>query len=397
MGNKQLSFMTACDIGDSLIAIDELGVGMFRIDKSDMSSHLIAELEDMGKRRNVYQASEQYNNEVFFFPVLISVDYRVIVYHLDSQSVEYLDLRSVSDSVFGNYEPLYRMGNYIWMFPHQLTENLLKFRLDTRQIEVVPQWRDAVKDIELGYADPWAKAGNLIEIQGALYHTIKGTNLIIKIDLNDCNVESYEIPTEAKFYIRMNYDGEKFWIVEDDNQGVISWNPIDQKVRRYPIMFPETEQKHISWAESILCGKKYLWLIPQRDKLMIRMDYETGAYECIEIFPKKFCVRKGNNRVFGMILQNGVIADLYPLFGNLIVHLDLLRDKLLEDYEQILLPEEWSESDLERYQLCHEFETDRISFRAYTDMISNSEQHTNSVEECCSNGDNIWRQITDKN
>ena len=176
MVNRQLSFMTACDIGDSFIAIDVFGIGIFRIDKHDMSSHLIVELEGMGKRHNMYQAAELCNNEIFFFPLLLGEDCNVIVYHLDGQSVEYLDFRSISDDILGRYDILYRLGNCIWMFPREVPRDLFCFHLDSRQIEVVQQWRNVVKELNLVYADSYTKVGNLIEVEDVLYHTIKGTN-----------------------------------------------------------------------------------------------------------------------------------------------------------------------------------------------------------------------------
>ena len=94
-----------------------------------------------------------------------------------------------------------------------------------------------------------------------------------------------------------------------------------------------------------------------------------------------------------MIQKNNDIVDLYPFFGNLVIHLDLKQDRLLENYEQILLPTEWLESDIERYQLQHEFETDRVSFDTYIDFISQNDRQIKSKEDNSTIGDNIWRQI----
>lgn len=393
MANRQLSFMTACDIGDSLITIDEFGIGMFRIDKNDMSSHLIAELEDRGKWPNRYRAAELCDNEIFFFPALISIEYKVIVYHLDSRKVEYLDLRSISDDIVGDYEPLYRLGNCIWMFPRELTRDLIRFQLDTRKITVIPQWKNAVKNINLDYTDPWAKTGDPVEVQNVLYQMIRGTNRMLEIDKKNCNVECHTIPVDAKLYIRMDYDGEKFWIAECNDKGVVSWDPVTQKAQRYSIVFPKEEKKQYDWIGHILCGARYLWLIPQRDKTIIRMNYESGEYEYISIFPSKFQVRKGNNQVFGLIEKNGDIADLYPFFGNLIIHLDLKNDILLENYEQIMLPCEWSESDIYHYQMRHEYETERVPFDAYIDFLSQTVHQKKNKEGNGTIGEDIWRQI----
>ena len=216
---------------------------------------------------------------------------------------------------------------------------------------------------------------------------------MIGIDKKNGKIECYTIPVDAKFYIRMNYAGGKFWIAECDNQGVVSWDPVTQETQKYSVMFPKEEQKAYEWIETILCGAKYLWLIPLRDRTLIRMSYEKGECEYIDIFPQQFHVRIGNGNVFGLIQKNNDIVDLYPFYGNLVIHLDLKQDRLLDNYEQILLPKEWLEADIERYQLQHEFETDRVPFDTYIDFISQNDRQTKSKKDNGTIGDNIWRQI----
>lgn len=397
MANRQLFFMAACDMGDSLIAIDAFGVGIFRIDKSDMSSHLLAKLKNMGELYHVYQAVERYNDEVFFFPTFQALDNPIPVYHLGQQYVEYLSLNEINHAVSGKYCRIHRVGDSVWLFPTDFERNLVKFHLDTRQIEIVPQWREIVSRIDLKDEDTFSKISEVIEVHDILYHVIKGTNYVLGIHRESCQIKCYTIPTDKKFFTQNGYDGERFWIADSNHQGIISCNPLTQETQYFPIILPEGKaikrDKWNKWISYILCGEKYLWIIPQRDNKIVKMDYEKGRCECIDIFPQEFHLRQGNERMVGMVAKKGNIADLYPFFSNLVLHLDLKNDMLLEKYEKIFLPEEWSETEMTDYQICHELETDRIPFGQYIDSMVQTAESRAKRENNCSNGENIWRCI----
>lgn len=391
MTDKQLSFRAACDMGDNLIAIDEFGTGIFQINKSDMSTHLLAKVEGIGKRRNVYQAVEEYNGEVFFFPPELNISNSIIVYHIKSREIEYIDLQKVHKAVSGMYEPIYRLEDSVLLFPKELGENTLKFQLSTRKIEIISQWKEVTKSIVLDYKDSYVKLMDIIALQDTLYHTIKGTNFILGINKKNYSVKCYTVPTDKAFYTRMDYDGEKFWIAEWNNQGIISWNPATQETQYYLLPIPESvPQGNKWWIGYVICGTKYLWIVPQRYDKVIRMDYETGECKNIAIFPEKFSIREGNNLMFGMCLRNGDIVDLYPFYSNLVIHLDLKNDVLLEKYEKILMPAEWSEAEMADYQLCHEVETNRLSFNKYLDFLIQAAQNKKENMNNCSNGESIW-------
>lgn len=393
MTDKQLLFKAAYDMGDNLIAIDAFGTGIFQINKSDMSTHLLAKVDGIGRRRNVYQSVEQYNGEVFFFPSDLNMASLIIVYHLKDRYIEYIDLQKIHNAVSGRYEPIYRLEDSVLLFPTELERDVLRFRLDTRKIDVVPQWREVTKNIVLNYKDSFVKLADLVEFQDTLYHTVKGTNFIIGINKGNHSVKCYTVPTDRAFYTRLDYDGEKFWIAEWNNQGVISWNPITQKTQYYSLPIPENVLQGNKWINYILCGTKYLWIVPQRYGKIIKMSYETGKSEYIDIFPDEFRMREGNNVIFGMLIRNGDIVDLYPFFSNLVIHLDLKNDVLLEKYERIFLPVKWSEEELVDYQVCHEMETNRISSNEYLDFLLQSVKKRKENANNDSSGENIWKYI----
>lgn len=395
MINRQLSFMKACDMGNSLIAVDELGKGIFQIDKRDMSSKLLAMIERVKNKPNIYQAAERYCDEVFFFPINMNQENNVIIYHLNDQSIEYLDLMDLNDTVSGDYRPIYKMENSVWMFPTDLNRDLIRFQLDTRQVEVIPEWKHAVKDIKLEYTDSYSKLQSIIEIQDKVYHTIKKSKYIVEINKTDFQVKLHTLQIDVNLYCHIDFDGEKLWIAAGENQGVVSWNPVTYEVQYYPIMLTGND----IWIDYILCGTDYLWLVPKCDDKMIRMNYKTGEYEPIDIFSHKFCVRKGKKRAFGMVIRNGDIADLYPVYSNIVIHLDLKKDELLEHYEEILLPNEWSEADIVNYQAQYQYETNRVSPDVFVNsFIENITKVNAKIGNCNqSNGENIWQQIKKTN
>lgn len=397
MADRQLIFLAACDIGDSIIAVDELGVGIFRIDKQDMSTHLLGKIEDLGMQRNIYRTVEQCNDEIFFFSSFQSKDKPILVYHLDNQCFEYINLREINQNVGGRYGSMYRTGNCLWLFPDEFDRYLIKFHLDNRQIEIVPQWNALTGNIVINDTDTFVKISNVVEVQGVLYHAIKGTNFIIEINIENHLVKCHAIPTDKTFFIRLDFDGELFWIAESDNQGVISWNPVTQETQYYSLNLSgknaPKRDKWGKWISHVLCGKRNLWIIPQKDSRLLKMNYATGECEWIEIFPHEFHIREENGSIIGMIIKNGNIADLYPYCSNLVIHLDLENDVLLENYEKILLPVEWSDIEVADYQFCHELETDRISYEDYLNHLFRFAEKNKEREDDNTNGENIWRYI----
>lgn len=397
MADRQLIFLKACDLGDSLVAIDEIGSGMFRIDKRDMSVHLLDRIENMGMLRHVYRAVEQCDNKIFFFPAYQSLNSPLLVYHIDEQHTEYLSWGEISQNISVRYGEMQRVKDELWLFPEEFDKHLIKFNLKNRTTDIIPQWNKAVENIVISDTDTYIKVSNVIETQTALFHVIKETNNIIEINKENCHVNCHTVSTDKKFFIRMDYNGELFWITDSKNQGVISWNPITQETHYYPFdILSENLPKRDRWGKwvsHVLCGKKHLWIVPQRDGKLLKMSYETGRLEWVDIFPQKFHIREGNSSSIGMIIRDRKIADLYPHFSNLVIHLDLDEDLLLEEHEEILLPGEWSEEELVNYQVHYELETDRLPFEKYLISMMQDKDDMDKESDTFNSGESIWHYI----
>ena len=397
--SRQLSFMAACDLGNRLIAIDEWGSGIFQIDKKDMSSHFLAMLEKQKYYRKLYQGAELFNNTVFFFPYPFA-GREITVYHLLSQRVEYIDLQKMNSLIQGDYRPVQRVDNIVWLFPTDFSREVILFHLETRKVEMLTSWKTFMQEIELGYTDDWAKVGKMIEVENTLYYPVKGTNYIIEMDKSSYRMERHILPMDVKLHVSMDYDGQKLWIPELNCERMIAWNPKTDNINYYPLTSTSDELQK-NGINRVLCGTRYLWIIPNNANRLMRMDYETGNYVFIDIFPQEFNYSKEHaGNMFHTIIKNGNVADIYPFTANMVIHLDLENDILLEQHEQILLPKEWSDQDILDYQLQedNECELERVSVRVSTEGCMNfffqSIQDSKKKNQSCNNGKNIWHQVS---
>lgn len=394
--NRQLSFMGACDIGDSLIVIDELGRGIFQIDKGDMSAHLLATLKNMEHWRNLYQCAECLNNEIFFFPYCF-INEEIVIYHLENQQIEYLKLEKISSLVQGDYKPVQRVNNTVWLFPTDFTRDLVIFHLDTRKVEMMSQWKNVMQNIVLDYNDSWRKIGKSVEIQETLYYAVKGMNYIIATNKNTYESKCYALPSDKKLSTSADCDGQKIWMVEWNNKGIIAWDPATNNIQYYSMVLVNERLKSNNLITRILCGQKYLWLIPDCDSRLVRMDYETGNFEFIDIFPLEFnCGKEKQGRMFYTIIKKENVTDIYPFTSNMVIHIDLGNDVLLECREQILLPSEWSEQDIVDYELQddNEYEPSRISKDIYMDFFFHKICKTDVSKASCTCGEKIWEYVS---
>ena len=396
MLNRQLSFMKACDIGTEVIAMDALGQGIFTIDKKDMSSHLLTIVEKQQGQRNLYQEAAQYGNKIFFFPYAF-VSTEVIIYDIEEGSLEYLVLSQKNEKIFGDYKPIQQIGNDVWLFPTEISRDAIKFHLDTQEIEIVAQWKEKMKNIGVDSTDVFRKVGEMIEVQNVLYQPVKGTNYILGIDKQSYKTECYALPTNIKLHTVVDYNGRELWFVDSDNNGVVSWEPVTGKTKFFPISFKDSWNNDICWSMKLLCGKQYLWMIPYRDKKIMKLQYQTGDYECIDIMPEKFSYyEKAPGSVFDMTVKNGTIVDIYPFLSNLAIHIDLENDVLSERYEQIMLPMEWTDEDIIKYQAQsgNGYETNRVSPNISMDYFIQNINIQRKTETACNNGDNIWKWVS---
>lgn len=395
--NRQLQFKNACDIGTSLIVMDALGQGIFRIDKKDMSAHLLFVVEKQQEERNLCEEAAQYGSKIFFFPYSF-INTEVIVYDIKDNSIEYLVLSQKNKKIFGDYKPIQQIGNDVWLFPTDISRDAIKFHLDTQEIEIVVQWKETINRIVVknNSTDAFRKVGELIEIQNVLYQPVKGTNHILGINKESYKTKYYTLPINIELHTIMDYNGRELWLADANNHGVVSWEPFTGETKFYPISLKDSGKKGVCWSMKLLCGKQYLWIIPHRDNKIIKLHYRTGEYDSIDIMPKKFSYdTKMTGSVFGMAKKNRNIADIYPFLSNLEIHIDLENDILLDRYEQIRLPEEWSDEDIIMYQLQNGnyYETNRVSPDIFMNYFIQNINNQRKTETACNNGDNIWKRV----
>ena len=391
--DRQLVFTASCDMGDSLVVIDENAKCLFEVEKKSGKSKCLVELENWRYSQDVwYQCAEKYNDKIFFFPFTIN-QAPIIVYQFIEQKVEYINLPEKSNLVNGSYQLVQRVDDTVWIFPVSLTTGLLVFHMNDDVVESITTWSPAMAKVQLGAVNDYSKVGTMVEAEGKLYQTIVGTNMVIEITKGNYEINIYTLPEEIEFYRSMDYDGHNFWI--PDIQGnIVEWNP-QQGINNIFYIIDNTKTNRIRNAKTVLCGKKYVWMLPyQQDNRIIQMEYRTGKYRVIDIFPDKFIYNPANySKVFGQMHKNGSIVDIYPFNGNLVIHIDLENDCLLEQYEIITLPEEWSDEYILKYELQSQRESDRISPSQYMDAFIETFQHEKKIKGNHMNGQKIWEHL----
>lgn len=394
--NRQLPFMSICDIGDSLITIDEFGRGVFQINKSDMSSRLLTMIDNMETNRNWYQGAEQFGNEIFFFPEYFKRT-DIIVYHMDKQQVEYLALQEINNCVHGEYNSMIRVDDSVMLFSPDSSGDAIVFHMDTRKVEIITSWKETMQNIMLDSNSPYHGIGEPVDAGENLYQTLMGTNHIIEINKMSYQVKCHTLPINAQLFATLSYDGQRLWSTELNNKAIISWEPATGNLQYYTMPQTFAESDISNWTCKVLCGKQYLWLIPYRDNKIARMSYLTGEYEYIDIFPQEFDWRRyEGGRALDVVVIKDHIADIYPFTANMAIHIDLENDSLLEQHEYFSLPAEWSDQDVIDYQLQNEngYEQKRIPPEIYMDRFFQSISKEEEREKVGNIGEKIWRQMS---
>ena len=393
--DRQLKFIAAYDEGEVLYAVDEEGKGIFRINKETGVSQMLFRLPTAGNRKILYQAVEKYKDKIFFFPYQFAVD-RVLVYYLSEQRIEYVDLFKKNELISGEYRPLQRVGDVVWLFPVELQKELLVFDLPTEKVRTIASWKTSMREVQLAYSNSYSKVTKMIEVGDVFYLAILYTNIIIEINKYSFEIQIFRLPNEISLFGNLDYDGKNIWMLNSMG-GVTKWNPTVGTLCYFPI--PDKSEK--IRFKTLLCGKKYIWLIPyQYDDRIAKMEYQTGNYQFIHIFPGQFLFDSESNvSIFEQIHRRDNLVDLYPFNGNLTIHIDLEKD-ILERHEVISLPEEWSDNDILKYELENSYESKRVSPTLFLNSFLHEISQNKEKPSRISNGKKIWEEISkikDKN
>ena len=388
--NRQLKFLTACDIGEKLLAVDIDGYGIFEIEKASGKSKILVALQRNNQGRLIYQAVEKYKDKVFFFPNNFTLE-PVLVFDIKKNKERYINLFLKSKFFVGNYKPIYRVGDTVWLFPDDIHSELVVFDLINEEINIIASWKGAMKEIQINYVNSYRKVGNLLKVNESYYVTIIRTNIIVEISTNSYEIKLHRLSREISLFVSMDYDGENIWILDISN-GIIKWNYKRGMEERFQLF----EKSELPRFKDILCGKKYIWLIPyMQNKQIAKIDYNTKRMEIVEIFSNEFEYDTENcvDVMFGMIYRKEKVVDLYPMNGNLVIHIDLEKDILLQNHEVITLPEEWTNEDIIKYELNKSRESERMNTNDFFNVFINGNIVERVKEDNYTKGESIWDRL----
>lgn len=119
---------------------------------------------------------------------------------------------------------------------------------------------------------------DLYFVEGKLYYLITHSNILVKYDLINRNLELISVGTDENKYLRLLYDGSYFWAIPDDEESsLVRWSSretvkIDTKA--YPVGFT------FRWGFSeALCMNDSIFLFPQRGNMILRLKMRNMTIE----------------------------------------------------------------------------------------------------------------------
>lgn len=388
-----LKFIAACDVDNVIIASDAEGTGIFSINKMNWSSHLLKNINISGEKRLVFEYAFEYNNDIFFIPKSFDRFSRILIYHMQTDEIEYLDIKFRTEG----FRPCCKVGKEIWMFPRKENEDAIIFSMEDNSVKVLETWKDSVVMYAIGKQN--CVIGDVIQVDEYIYHTVSWTNIMVRINVKNHEVKTYKLPEDIRLSNAIDYDGNCFWMTLKDNEGIIAWNVEEGIVKWYNETLADYAVKHQwhNWFSFVICGKKYLWLVPTGEDQLLYMNYDTGRIEYIKINSTERGRKKWNycGAGFTYISKCGNEVRLFPFAAESILCIDIAKDCLTEQITRIRLPDEWLEEDIIRYEYGLEKTAveGRISLKDVIDIYNNDVDIDEKVSGNKCIGTNIWKNI----
>lgn len=120
--------------------------------------------------------------------------------------------------------------------------------------------------------------GDLYYVEGKLYYLITHSNILVKYDLINRNLELISMGTDENKYLRLLYDGIYFWAIPDDEESsLVRWSSgetIKIDPNAYPVGFT------FQWGFSeALCMNDSIFLFPQRGNMILRLKMRNMTIE----------------------------------------------------------------------------------------------------------------------
>ncbi len=247
-------------------------------------------------------------------------DKRIAVYNLKTEQEHTFDIPNLQNKKgFGAYAC--KADNKIWLFSVYGVDDVWYYDIDKKSV---------TKDVELtGILNNFINGETCSLIFQQYYNTLflcsSEKNKIYVIDLLKKTHESFSINIDKLKISKIAYDGQYYWISQENSQTVIQW---DKKSGLYTEYKAHDEKwvtgKTIMPYSEILFIDSEVILINYYAQNVMRVNKEKKIVENVFQYPKKFKIV--NEISWGPVFSKGFIQNhellLIPQRGNMILRYD---------------------------------------------------------------------------
>lgn len=375
MNRTILSFESVCKTSDYVYAVPTATHGVFRVDINDGSGEmeLIATLDNHKLKGTGIRSAEKCGDCIYFIPFTLK-ERPIVVFSESDNTVRYINTDELGNSQLGEYRPIIRVGDDLWMFPTDIKRELIIFHMNTESMENVSEWRKALRCIKYCVDNNWQKVGNVNRIGDKLYHSLIYTSYIVSIDIKTKEVQVHELEGIDEFSAASDCHDDSIWFSLNRNCGLVQWSPdkgIENLIKEpFKALSIDEMKEYYSWFSILICGKEALWLVPVKDDRLIRISYQSKELEMVQLFPG--VMNKSDTNFLCLEKQDG-IAEVYQCRTNLSFKIDLDKDTILQDYVQYNLDNKWNNKFRIEYESINGiiYESDKMSVRDFTKCCEN--------------------------
>lgn len=217
---------------------------------------------------NLYNKIIKVDNELWLIPGKAK---EIAKYSLTKGTFDKIKLPFCDDIIRQKFKNIYKWGDKLYMFPWDY-KAIVCYDLKERAISYRTDWIEAIEEnIGQKIQAPYFCESSCI-VGEHLFLLINNTNIIVKYNLNNENIECFLIKEENK-YTCIVYDGENFFLVPRNKGNILYWNcdvGILEQYGQYPEGF-----KHKLLFQTAYCDKEWLWLFPAMGNMILKMNLKT--------------------------------------------------------------------------------------------------------------------------
>lgn len=200
------------------------------------------------------------------------------------------------------------------------------------------EWRfvDAVSEIN----EYWKRFEELkiplfmnasVAVGDKLYFTTCNTNTLYRLDLNSSELHHVtEIPcvthNAMKFASLIAFE-EKIWMIPCAEENIFIYDTKNDSVIRLSIPYAYEEGKNAKYRKAVQ-NKNYLWLLPVRTPILVRVDMHTMMVKVYDCWPEEITFPAGRKANFISMCISNDLLYLFRYDCNYNICLDMKNDSM---------------------------------------------------------------------